>query len=205
MSDLTGRGVVIGDPVAHSLSPVIHRAAFAACDLHYGFDALRVPEGEAGVAVERMRTERWLGMSVTMPHKRAVIEALDGLTAGAASLEAVNCVYRDGDHLVGDNTDGEGLVQALRRRHAFDPAGRRVVVIGAGGAARAVVAALAGHGAVEVAVANRTPATGRLAAARRCRRSLRRRRVVCGGTCRHRGGGPGGQRDLGGDGWARDR
>ena len=92
------------------------------------------------------------GLSVTMPHKAAVAASLDHLTADAAALGAVNCVFRDGDRLVGDNTDGGGFVDSLRRRRASTRAGMRCVVVGAGGAARAVVRSLAAAGAAEVAV-----------------------------------------------------
>jgi shikimate dehydrogenase len=95
-------------------------------------------------------------MSVTMPHKAEVVPALDALTPVAERLGAVNSIAWEGAALVGDNTDGDGLLQALRHDEGFEPDGRRCLVVGAGGAARAVVLALADGGAAEVVVANRT-------------------------------------------------
>ncbi len=105
------------------------------------------------------------GLSVTMPHKEAVAALVDESTPLAARLGAVNCVTFDHGTSSGDNTDGPGLVAALARGAGFDPAGRRCLIVGAGGAARAAIAALADAGATEVVVANRTPERGVAAAA----------------------------------------
>lgn len=148
---------VIGSPIEHSLSPVIHNAAFAALDLDWSSFAVAVPDGRAGAALAAMRSLRLAGLSVTMPHKEAVAGLLDRVTPHAADLGAVNCVAWRGTQLEGDSTDGPGFLDSLRVDHGWDPAGRRAVVIGAGGAARAVVAALAGAGAAAVAVVNRSP------------------------------------------------
>lgn len=155
---------VIGHPVEHSLSPVIHNAAFAACDLDWSFFAVSVPDGRAGDALAAMRSLRLGGMSVTMPHKQAVAELVDERTPVADRLGAVNCVGWRGTRLVGDSTDGPGFIDSLRVDHAFDPAGRRCLVVGAGGAARAVIASLADAGAAEVIVVNRTRDRGDRAA-----------------------------------------
>ncbi len=156
---------MIGDPVGHSRSPAIHNAAFAALDLDWVYVALPTPEGRAVAAVEGMRATGLRGMSVTMPHKAAVIPALDELTSTAERLGSVNCIIRDGDRLIGDSTDGAGFVSGLRHDFGLDPGGARCVVLGAGGAARAVVLALADAGAASVGVVNRTAARGREAAA----------------------------------------
>lgn len=155
---------VIGDPVRHSLSPPIHNAAFRALGLDWVYAAFPVPAGSGAQAIEAMRTLGLAGLSVTMPHKAEVIPALDELSPTALALGAVNTVYRRGTALVGDNTDGAGFIDALRFDEGFDPAGTRCVVIGAGGAARAVILALAQAGAAEVVVVNRTPAHGAKAA-----------------------------------------
>lgn len=148
---------MIGDPIRHSLSPTIYNAAFAALGLDWVFLAAQVPAGHGAAAVNgAMRTLGGRGMSVTMPHKAEVVAALDRLTPTAERLGAVNSIAWEGTSLVGDNTDGEGLLDALRNDEGFDAAGRRCLVVGAGGAARAVVLALAHAGAVEVVVANRT-------------------------------------------------
>ncbi len=148
---------VMGDPVAHSLSPLLQNAAFEEMGLDWVSVGFRVPPGSAEDALAGARALSLRGLSVTMPHKHAVYALLDTLTPIARRLEAVNCVSIDESGSRGDNTDGPGLVAALRRGHDFDPAGRRCLVLGAGGAARSVVAALADAGAAEVVVVNRTP------------------------------------------------
>lgn len=155
---------VIGDPITHSLSPAIHNAAFAANGLDWVYVALPTPAGAALDAVRGARALGIAGLSVTMPHKEAVIEGLDRLSADAELLGAVNCVSRDGDLLVGDSTDGAGFVAGLHADFDFDPAGAACVVLGAGGAARSVVLALARAGARSVQVVNRTAARAAQAA-----------------------------------------
>lgn len=170
MTDLPGRGGaaapsartrvvgVMGDPVSHSLSPLLHNTAFAVLGLDWVSVGFPVPAGAAADALVGMRALGIAGLSVTMPHKEAVARLVDRRTAVADRLGAVNCVAREGDVLVGDNTDGVGFLDALRRAAGFEPAGRRCLVVGAGGAARAVILALADAGAGEVVVVNRTPA-----------------------------------------------
>lgn len=143
---------VIGHPIGHSLSPVLHNAAFAATGLDWAYLAFDVPPGSAAAALEGMRAFGIDGLSVTTPHKDAVARLVDRRSPTAARLEAVNTVVRCGDELVGESTDGPGFLAALRLDHAFDPAGRRCLVRGSGGAARAVILALAGAGAAEVVV-----------------------------------------------------
>jgi shikimate dehydrogenase len=156
---------VIGDPIAHSLSPLLHNAAFDALGLDWVSVAFPVPAGMTAAALTGMRAMGIAGLSVTMPHKEAAFAAADENTEIALRLGAVNCVTgRDGT-LVGDSTDGEGFLAALRRAAGFDPRGKRCLVIGAGGAARAVILALAEAGAADVAVVNRTPARAEQAAA----------------------------------------
>ncbi len=149
---------VIGDPVRHSMSPVIHNAAFAAASLDWAGLAFPVRDGRAADALVGVRALGLEGLSVTMPHKAAVARVVDDRSADVEALDAVNCVVRDGDRLRGENTDGPGFLDNLRIDEGFDPAGRRCVVLGAGGAARAVVRALAGAGAVAVVVVNPTSA-----------------------------------------------
>jgi shikimate dehydrogenase len=143
---------VIGDPVGHSLSPLLHNAAFAALGLDWVSVGFTVPAGGAVEALAAARALSLRGLSVTMPHKAAVAEAVDVLTPTARRLDAVNCVVADHGRLTGDNTDGRGFLAALERGTGIDPAGLRCLVLGAGGAARAVVVALADAGASDVAV-----------------------------------------------------
>ncbi len=158
---------VIGSPIAHSLSPRLHNAAFEALGLAgtWRSAAFDVPPGQAAAALADMRRAAVTGLSVTMPHKAEVAVLVDECTAVARRLAAVNCVVNDGGVLTGTNTDGEGFVASLARGVGFDPRGRRCLVLGAGGAARAVVLALADSGAGAVVVANRTPERAVAAAA----------------------------------------
>ena len=161
----TRLAAVIGDPVRHSLSPVLHNAAFEALDLDWAFVAFEVPAGDGAQAVDAMRRLGIAGMSVTMPHKADVLDALDRVSPAAHRLQSVNCIHWIGDELAGESTDGAGFIDALRHDEGFDPAGCDAVVLGAGGAARAVVLALAEAGAASVTVVNRTPERGAAAVA----------------------------------------
>jgi len=155
---------IIGDPVEHSLSPVMHNAAFHARGINYVYVAFRVPASRLGAAVAAIRHLNLVGVNVTIPHKEAVLEHLDEVSEEARLMGAVNTIVRRDDRLIGYNTDGEGFLRALRAA-GFVPAGRSVLLLGAGGAARAVAVALARAGAAAIAVANRTPARAeRLAA-----------------------------------------
>ena len=146
---------VIGSPIGHSRSPAIMSAAFAAAGLDWQFAAMEVGEGHGAEAVETMRTLGLRGLSVTMPLKAEVMAGLDRVTPEADALGAVNCIAWEGAELVGHNTDGGGFVDSLER-HGVDPTTGRAVVLGAGGAARAIIDALARAGTPEVVVVNRT-------------------------------------------------
>jgi shikimate dehydrogenase len=158
---------VIGSPIAHSLSPLLHNAAFAALGLQQTWRSLafEVPLGRAADALAAMRRAEISGLSVTMPHKADVAALCDQCTKVALRLGAVNCLSNRDGVLQGTNTDGAGFVASLARGAAFAPAGKRCLVVGAGGAARAVTLALAEAGASHVAVLNRTPDRAATAAA----------------------------------------
>jgi shikimate dehydrogenase len=156
---------LIGWPARHSLSPVILNAAFEAASADWVYTVFEVPPERGAEAVAAARTLGLGGMSVTMPHKAAAAAAVDERTPAAEALGAVNCVYWRGDTLVGDNTDGPGFVDALRVDEGIDPSGRRCVVVGAGGAGRAVARSLGRAGAADVAVVNRSRAPAERAAA----------------------------------------
>lgn len=161
----TKLAAVIGDPARHSRSPAVHNAAFKACDLDWVYVALDVAAGHAGVALDAMRTLGISGYSVTMPHKADVAAAVDECTPIAAALGAVNCVTNRDGRLIGDNTDGGGFIDGLAADLDLHVGGLRCAVLGAGGAARAVIAALADAGAVDIAVINRSPDAAERAAA----------------------------------------
>ena len=155
---------VIGFPVRHSLSPVICQAAFDELGLDWVYAAFEVASGDAGRALDHMRERGMAGLSVTMPHKADVAAAVDELSPAAAALGAVNCVARDGDRLIGHNTDGAGFCDALLAE-GVELAGIDCAVLGAGGAARAVVAELARRGVGEAAVIARRAEAAASAAA----------------------------------------
>ena len=147
---------VIGDPVRQSLSPVLHNAAYRELGLDWVYVAFEVPDGATRGALDAMRVLGLAGLSVTMPHKTAAAAHCDTLSADAAALRSVNTVSPgDAGRLVGDSTDGEGFLRSLRDA-GHDPAGASVVVLGAGGAARAVTRAL-GRAGARVVVCARKP------------------------------------------------
>jgi shikimate dehydrogenase len=152
---------VLGFPVAHSLSPVIHNAAFAALDMDWTYVALPVEPGLVPVAVVGLRALGIAGANVTMPHKEAVADVMDELTDDAERLRAVNTIELRGGVLVGHNTDAPGFARFLERDAGFDPAGRTALLFGAGGAARACALALARAGLTRIVVALREPARAR--------------------------------------------
>ena len=156
---------VIGDPISHSLSPTIHNAGFAALGLDWVCLALPVRAGAAADALVGVRALGLRGLSVTMPHKSAVAAGVDRLSDAARALGSVNCVVVQDGELLGENTDGAGFLGGLRDDFDMDPSGADCVVLGAGGAARAVVLALAGAGARSVTVVNRSDDNARRAAA----------------------------------------
>lgn len=147
---------VIGHPVRYSKSPLLHNAAYEAMGVDAVYVAFPVLPEELGAAVHSVRALDLLGLSVTIPHKEAVIPFLDGLSPQAERLNAVNCIAVENGRLIGHNTDGEGFVTALEEQFGLAPLDLRCVVVGAGGAARAVIAALAGEGAADIAVINRS-------------------------------------------------
>jgi shikimate dehydrogenase len=147
---------IIGHPITHSLSPNIHNAAYDAVGLDWVYTAFDVEPGEAAGALDAMRVLGIAGLSVTMPHKADAAVACDVLTPIAAALSCANTVVPREGGLLGDSTDGEGFVRALRDESVEIP-DRRFLVLGAGGAGRAVTYALGALGAA-VTVAARSAA-----------------------------------------------
>ena len=147
---------VIGDPIAHSLSPVIHRRWIAALGLKARYEASRVAAEELKPFLAARRADPdWRGCNVTAPHKRAVSPLVDRLTPVAARIGTVNCIFRDGEALVGDNTDIAGVAAALA---GADIAGRKAAILGAGGAAAPAVDHLLGQGVGEIVLLARDTA-----------------------------------------------
>lgn len=156
-SDAARRALLLAWPAGHSLSPAMHDAAFRELGIAARYEAREVPPEGLAEAVAELRGPGVLGANVTVPHKEAVLALLDGLEPEAAAIGAVNTIVRADGGLRGANTDGAGFLRALRQDAGFDPAGAEVLLLGAGGAARAVAHALLGAGAARVGLHNRTP------------------------------------------------
>ena len=147
---------IFGYPLAHSLSPAFQQAAFN----HYGLDARylawETPPDALAAEVAKLRGGDFIGANVTIPHKQAVMALLDEVDPLAAAIGAVNTIVKRGGRLVGYNTDAHGFMRALKEDAAFEPSGRRALLLGAGGAARAAAFALCQEGAASLVIANRT-------------------------------------------------
>jgi shikimate dehydrogenase len=146
---------IIGDPVAHSLSPRMHNAAFAAVGLNWVYLAFRVPAGRLAAALRGLAALGAVGVNVTVPHKEAVLPLLDAVEPAAARVGAVNVICLDGERLRGDNTDAGGLIDALAAQGVV-LRGSRALILGAGGGGRAAAVALAEAGAARLVILNRT-------------------------------------------------
>lgn len=136
-----------GYPLQHSLSPVLHTAALRACGLEGRYDLFPIAPDriqDLELLLVRLRQGKLHGLNVTIPHKQVVLPMLDDLTPSARMIRAVNTLYMNGSRLVGDNTDAPGFLADLQRQDA--PKSGEALVLGAGGAARAVVAALQSNG-----------------------------------------------------------
>jgi shikimate dehydrogenase len=144
----------------------MHNAAFAACDLDVVYLAFPVPAGQAGAALDAARLFGLLGLSVTMPHKSDVAALVDHPSPVVTALAAANTVAFNADGTTaGESTDGGGFVDSLRLDHGIEPSGLVVAVLGAGGAARSVILALAEAKCREVVVVNRSTGAAETAAA----------------------------------------
>jgi len=151
---------VFGQPVAENPTGVMQEAAFAAAGLNWRYLTIEVPPDRLADAVRGMRAFGMQGINLTIPHKVAVMPYLDAVAPDAQIIGAVNTVRREGDRYIGENTDGKGFLRGVREDAGVDPAGKRVVMLGAGGAARAVATELALAGASRIVVVNRTVQRG---------------------------------------------
>ena len=156
---------VIGFPVNHSLSPTIHNAGFKHLNLQWNYIPLEVEEGDLEEVFEQMRSSNLKGLSVTMPYKAKAAVMVDECTPTAKALGVVNCVTSTDKGLIGHNTDGDGFLKALKHDADFDPKQKRVVVLGAGGAAKAITEALGRAEVSSLVVINRTQAKAESTAA----------------------------------------
>lgn len=147
---------IIGSPVRHSLSPSMHNAAFAECNLDYVYIPFAVAPEKLGDAVSGLRALGVCGFNVTIPHKTEIIQYLDRLDQSAEDAGAVNTVFIKDGSMIGYNTDGDGLIYSLSDDLDFAPGAGTVVVIGAGGAARGAIAALCRSDAKRIIIVNRS-------------------------------------------------
>ena len=145
---------VIGDPIEHTMSPVMHNAVFKEMGMDYVYVAFQVKKEGLGEAIQGMRGLNIRGLNVTIPHKVAIIPLLDRLDHLAELIGAVNTVVNDNGVLTGYNTDAEGFLRALLER-GIEPRGKNVVILGAGGASRAISFILAERGS-SLVILNRT-------------------------------------------------
>jgi shikimate dehydrogenase len=147
---------VFGDPIAHSLSPRMQNPALQQAGINAVYIACHVPAAKIGAAVEAVRALDFWGVNLTIPLKEVVCPHLDELDADARLIGAVNTIVNDDGRLIGYNTDVYGLLSSLATDLDFDPAGRKILLLGAGGACRAAIVALGRSGAQQVRIANRT-------------------------------------------------
>ena len=149
---------VFGKPIAENPTQYMIEEAFRHHGLEWRYLSLEVEPEDLGDAVTGMRAMNFRGGNCTIPHKVAVIEHLDRLAESAELMGAVNCIVREGDELVGENTDGKGFVQSLRE--LTDPVDKSVVIFGAGGAARAIGVEVGLAGAAAFTIVNRDEGRG---------------------------------------------
>ena len=146
---------VIGDPIAHSLSPAMHNAALETLDLQGNYEAVRVPLEELPNFADYAR-KNLNGFNITVPHKQNIIPLLDEITEAAAFADSVNTVTVKDGKLYGDSTDGYGLATALNEAFGLSVHGAKIVFIGGGGAAHAVATYFAMQGAARISILNRS-------------------------------------------------
>ncbi len=152
---------VFGQPVAENPTGVMQEAGFAAAGLNWRYLNFEVPPERLGSAIDAIDALGMRGINLTIPHKVAVIPYLDDLSPEARAIGAVNTVRLDGGRKIGENTDGKGFLRGVRKDAGMDPAGKRAVVLGAGGAARAIGTELVLAGVSDLLVVNRTERRGR--------------------------------------------
>jgi shikimate dehydrogenase len=147
---------VFGDPVGHSKSPLMLNRAFREAGINGAYGAFHIRPGTLQAAVEGIRALGFRGVNVTIPHKVEVMKYLERIDESAQAIGAVNTIVNDNGVLTGYNTDGIGYVRSLKEETGVSLAGKKVLLLGAGGAARGIVYALAKEGVAKIVIANRT-------------------------------------------------
>lgn len=145
---------IIGYPLGHTISPAMHNAAFKKLRLDYEYIPFEVEPADLKEALRGLRALHVAGFNVTIPHKETIVPLLDEVTKLARTIGAVNTVQNQEGKLVGYNTDGPGFIESLKEDAGFDPRGKRAVVLGAGGASRAVSTMLAELGAKSLLISD---------------------------------------------------
>ncbi len=198
---MTLRAGIFGYPIAHSISPAMHNAAFARIGFDATYEAWETPPDALAASVSRLRDGGYLGANVTVPHKRAVMDCLDETDDIAARIGAVNTIVIDGvidsatdgvtgGRLLGTNTDAYGFIRSLELEAGVEVSGMDVALAGAGGAARAAAYGLAAEGIDTLYIANRTLERARTLADEMAAQGIRARAVALSSSsfadiCRH--------------------
>ncbi len=143
---------IIGCPLGHSISPAMHNAAFKELDLDFEYVPLEVDPEDLGEALKGLRAMHFAGFNVTIPHKETIVPYLDEVTQLARRIGAVNTVLNQEGKLVGYNTDGPGFIDSLKEDAGFNPKGKKCVILGAGGAGRAVAVSLSQNGSELISI-----------------------------------------------------
>ncbi|MBT4455450.1 MAG: shikimate dehydrogenase [Candidatus Nitrosopelagicus sp.] len=150
---------VIGDPIDHSLSPTIHNAAYRELEMECTYIAYRVAQGELATGIESLKKINIAGFNVTIPHKIEMMRYLDNLDDNCKKIGAVNTVLNDDGILRGFNTDMDGFLEPIKRKE-IEIKNSRILILGAGGAARAIIAGFQKENAKEITIVNRTKSKG---------------------------------------------
>ena len=153
---MTKRLGIIGYPIGHSISPIFQQAALDALGIDATYEKWEVTSEGVGDFVNGLRAPDSWGINITLPHKQAVIPLLDEVDEWATAAGAVNTIVNHDGRLTGHNTDGPGFLRALLVETGYDPKGTRALILGAGGAARGILLALARGGVDSLVIANRT-------------------------------------------------
>ncbi|MGV3467336.1 MAG: shikimate dehydrogenase [Heyndrickxia sp.] len=149
---------VIGNPISHSMSPMMHNDALESVNIDGYYHAFKILPRDLEIAVKGMKAIGIEGFNVTIPHKTSILPMLDRIDELASAIGAVNTVVREGNDFVGYNSDGLGFIRSLQERWKKDLINEKTLIIGAGGAAKAIFYSLASEGVVKMDICNRTPA-----------------------------------------------
>ena len=158
---MTRQILLLGYPVAHSVSPAFQQAALDHHSIDARYSVRETTPERLGTEVAALRGQEYLGANLTIPHKERVRHHLDGVDRWAGTLGAVNTIVKDGERLVGHNTDAYAFLRSVKERANFEPADKSVLLMGAGGAARSAAFGLAREGIASLTIANRTVARAR--------------------------------------------